>query len=318
MELTELHKQIFDKRVSPLLILTGKEIGVLDIYLKKLIDASGRKPEHSDTVLEAYQRMVKKSMTASRRLFLVRGDDAFIKQEKVWAQVFSAATDTNSLVLVLPVLDKRSKFYKQYAHMIVEFEPVSPGILCKYVETELPGLSTNGKMRLIETCESDYSRILLECDKIRQYTDAQDPTGHISTYDDVLKVLIEDGTIFQPIGDITFKLTDAILTRNYKNTGKYLLQARSKGEPEIMVLSILYNSFKQMLMVQGLGPDTSDACKRTGLTSWQVKMAKEKMGAYTVSDLVHALKTTRFVEMGIKTGQVDADVSLEYLIINVM
>ena len=137
-------------------------------------------------------------------------------------------------------------------------------------------------------------------------------------YGAALTLLVESGVIFQPIGDITFKFTDAILTRNYKDASRYLREARQKQEPEIMVLSILYNGFKQILMVQGLGRDQSEPVKRTGLTPWQVKMAKEKQGHYSISELIEALKIVRFVEKGIKTGQIDADMSLEYLIVNIM
>ena len=164
-----------------------------------------------------------------------------------------------------------------------------------------------------------YSRILLECDKIRQYIAAvKRHTGQSMDYGAALTLLVESGVIFQPIGDITFKFTDAILTRNYKDASRYLREARQKQEPEIMVLSILYNGFKQILMVQGLGRDQSEPVKRTGLTPWQVKMAKEKQGHYSISELIEALKIVRFVEKGIKTGQIDADVSLEYVIVNIM
>ena len=137
-------------------------------------------------------------------------------------------------------------------------------------------------------------------------------------YEGGMKTLVEKGIIYQPIGDITFKFTDAILTRNFAETAEYLRQARLKGESEIMVLSVLYNGFKQILMVQGLGKDQSDAVKRTGLTAWQVKMAKEKQGHYSISELINALKVVRFAEKAIKTGQLEAEVSLEYVIANIM
>jgi DNA polymerase III delta subunit len=130
--------------------------------------------------------------------------------------------------------------------------------------------------------------------------------------------LLKQNVIYQPIGDITFLFTDAILTRNKRDTAKYLLQAKAIGESEILTLSVLYNGFKQILMVQGLGKDQSEPCKRTGLTPWQVKMAKEKQGHYSIAELVNALKVIRSVEKGIKTGAIDADVAVEYVIVNIM
>lgn len=318
MNISDLHKQIVTNKVDPFLILTGAEVGILDIYLKRICETSDRSIEYCETVQDAYRKMVVQSMSSQSRLFIVRGDDPFLKLEKNWSSVMSSVSLSNSLILVFSQIDKRGKFYKQYADKIVEFEALSPAMLCKYVDNELVNVSNDDKMNLIELCESNYSRIMLECDKIRQYTEACRAMGKHESHTSALRTLISDGTIFAPIGDITFKLTDAILLRRPSDVGKYLLQARSKGEPEIMILSILYNSFKQILMVQGLGPDKSDACKRTGLTPWQVKMAKEKMGSYDLEELVFALKTTRFAEMGIKTGQLDAEISLEYLVANIL
>ena len=142
--------------------------------------------------------------------------------------------------------------------------------------------------------------------------------GIAKNYDDAFLQLKEQGVIYQPIGDITFKFTDAIVMRDHSKTAEYLLQAKAKNEPEIMVLSILYNTFKQILMVQGLGRDQTNAVQRTGLTSWQVNMAKQKQGYYSIGELVRALKMVRQVEKDIKTGQIDIQDSLDYLIVNIM
>lgn len=89
-------------------------------------------------------------------------------------------------------------------------------------------------------------------------------------------------------------------------------------EPEIKVLSVLYNTFKHILLVQGLGNDQSDPCNRTGLTPFQVKLAKEKQGHYSVGELVHALQIIRQAEKDIKTGLLDMEMSLEYVILNIL
>lgn len=80
----------------------------------------------------------------------------------------------------------------------------------------------------------------------------------------------------------------------------------------------MYSGFKQILMVQGLGRNQTEPVKRTGLTAWQVKMAKDKQGHYSISELVDALNVIRDVEKGIKTGTIDSDVAVEYVIVNIM
>lgn len=320
MKLHELQKQIVSKELDKVYVFTGEEIGIMDIYLDKIYSVVGCDVVRMDSVQEAYAKMTQRRISGAPRCFVVRDDKEFLKQDKIWGTVFSLANKSpDYLILVYSSMDKRSKFYKQNTEMLTEFEKLSADMLSKYISKELPGIKDRDSCKLAEICECNYSRILLECDKIRQYIAAvKRHTGQSMDYGAALTLLVESGVIFQPIGDITFKFTDAILTRNYKDASRYLREARQKQEPEIMVLSILYNGFKQILMVQGLGRDQSEPVKRTGLTPWQVKMAKEKQGHYSISELIEALKIVRFVEKGIKTGQIDADMSLEYLIVNIM
>ena len=325
MKLHELQKQIVDKQFDKVYVFTGEEVGIMDVYLDKIYSIIGYDVVRVDSVKIAYAKMIQNRISKAPRCFVVRDDKEFLKQDKIWQSVFSlAANSPDYLILIYSSMDKRSKFYKQNTHMLTEFEKLSAEILSKYIKKELPGISEKDACRLSEICECSYNRIMLECDKIRQYISAVAKAGSsngstsILGHGTVLEKFIEQGVIFQSIGDITFKFTDAILTRDHLNTSRYLQEARQKGEPEIMVLSILYNGFKQILMVQGLGKNQSDPVKRTGLTPWQVKMAKEKQGHYSISELIRILKIIRFVEMGIKTGQIDAEVSLEYLIVNIM
>ena len=315
MQLTELHQQIVSKKPDKFYIFYGEEIGIMDIYLKQIYKLTKADLVRCSTVQEAFSRMTQRRLGGAPRCFVVRDDKDFLKQEKIWDTVFGQAENGQDyLILVYSSMDKRSKLYKQQQDRMTEFAKLLPENLVRYIQKELPGMPVSGCHQLAEVCECDYNRIILECDKIRQYYSQ----AHSLDYGACFQHLLEQGAIHQPIGDITFKFTDAILTRNVADTAEYLRQARLKGEPEIMVLSILYNGFKQILMVQGLGNDQRDPCKRTGLTPWQVKLAKEKQGHYSISELLKALETVRFVEKGIKTGQIEAEVSLEYLIVNIM
>lgn len=319
MKLHELQKQIVSKKLDKVYVFTGEEIGVMDIYLDKIYSIVGCDVVRMESVQEAYAKMTQRRISGAPRCFVVRDDKEFLKQDKIWDTVFTLADKSpDYLILIYSSIDKRSKFYKQNTERLTEFEKLSPELLAKYISKELPGIKEIDARKLAEICECNYSRILLECDKIRHYAHRTQKSNGAVDFGKVMNILIEQGVIFQPIGDITFKFTDAILTRDYKNTSRYLREARQKGESEVMILSILYNGFRQILMVQGLGRDQRDAVKRTGLTSWQVKMAQEKQGHYSISELIKALEIIRFVEMGIKTGQIDADVSLEYVIVNIM
>ena len=325
MKLHELQQQIISKTFDKLYIFYGEEVGIMDFYLYKMYTGLKADIVKVETVQEAYVKMGQKRLSGGPRCFVVRDDKEFFKNDKVWNKVFSLVNSSSDfLILIYSSMDKRSKFYKQNTDSLTEFAKLAPDMLAKYIQKELTGIDTESALKLAEVCECNYNRIMLECDKLKHYVHSYDlaamngASDACMTYAKALRILLNTGIIYQPIGDITFKFTDAILTRNFGDTAEYLRQARAKGEPDVMVLSILYNSFKQILMVQGLGKDQSEPVKRTGLTAWQVKLAKEKQGHYTISELINALKVIRFAEKAIKTGQLDSEVSLEYVIANIM
>lgn len=324
MKLPDLQKQIVSKNIDHVLLLFGEEVAIMDIYLDKIYKAIGGDVLRFDSVKEAYAKLVQRRITASgSRVFLVRDDKDFLKADKEWAKVFKAAeSGADYVILIYSTMDRRSKFYKQNQEKLCEFEKLSSSVLAGYIDKLLPGMSSSEKEQFAQVCECNYSRILLEADKVKHYAHALDNRADnipmSIDYGMCFKELLKQGVIYQPIGDITFLFTDAILTRRKRDTAEYLAKAKAVGENEILTLSVLYNGFKQILMVQGLGKDQSEPCKRTGLTPWQVKMAKEKQGHYSISELINALKVIRFVEKGIKTGAIDSDVAVEYVIVNIM
>ena len=315
MKLSDLQKQIVSKNIDRVLLLFGEEVAIMDIYLDKIYKITGADVLRFDSVREAYAKLVQRRITSGgSRLFIVRDDKDFFKADKEWAKVFKAAENsTDYLILVYATMDRRSKFYKQNQEKLCEFEKLSTSMLAGYIDKLLPGMTNAQKEKFAEVCECSYSRILLEADKVKHYSEV---VG--CEYGTGFEALLKQGVIYQPIGDITFSFTDAILTRRKRDTAEYLMKAKAVGENEILTLSVLYNGFKQILMVQGLGKDQSEPCKRTGLTPWQVKMAKEKQGHYSIAELINALKVIRFVEKGIKTGAIDSDVAVEYVIVNIM
>lgn len=314
MTVQEFQKQIRSGDIDRVIILYGEEVAVMDEYLSHLYKAVKVRPTLLDKVSDAYQRLVQRKMTVGSRVIVVRDDTEFLKADKQWGKVFSAAENSSDyLVLIYSKMDKRSKFYKQNQERLCEFQKLNSSILATYVARLIPGMRESDCLEFAETCECDYSRIKLEADKVNHYHAVRggDP-GRCALE------LIQSGVIYKPIGDITFQFTDAILTRNVRSSFEYLIKAKAVNEPSILTLSVLYNGFKQILMVQGLGRDQSEPVKRTGLTPWQVKMAKEKQGHYSLDELVNALKLIRFVEKGIKTGLIDDDVAVEYVMVNIL
>ncbi len=313
MELKELHKSIMDKKNLHLYIFTGSEIYVRDTYIKQIarIFDCGDTVRY-DTVSEAVRAIKKPRLSSGRICFVVSDDKLYLKDDKSWKTVNNAVIQYDTiLIIVYNNLDKRSKFYKQYKDTICEFDVLPDNILKSYILADLPDFSENCVKKLISMCESNYNRIRLEEDKIRHFTEY-----HNVSFDEAFNELVAAGIIAAPIGDITFKFTDAILLHDIGAIKKYSVQAKQIGEPELLTLGTLYNGFKNILSVQ-TAPKNIKAAD-LGLTPFQYKLAKEKSNVYTNADVIFMLKLITKIEQGIKNGTIMPEIAIDYLLVNIL
>ena len=161
------------------------------------------------------------------------------------------------------------------------------------------------------SCDGDIATE--EVDKIKQY--AKGFSGNYG-FDNFFQMLVGNGTIYQPPKDAIFDFVDAVLKGKSAKSFELLRNCYGVGESPIVLLSVLYNNVKQVLQVQSC--QSKDVVKTTGLSAWQVKCAKEKCGYYSIGDLVYFLKLIRRVEKGIKTGEIEEGIAVDYVLVNML
>ena len=315
MTVQEVKTQIKNKSVKHFYIFAGQESKVIDIYINKIAECRKLEVVRADCISEIYSKFLSKSLVANDYCYVLRDDKELLTQDKLWDSLAVENVQGNNIViLVLTNVDKRSKFYKRFKDDIVEFEHMPENVLIKYIKKELP-LSEQNCKKLIDICESDYNRILLELDKIKQYK-ACDIFEDDNESDKIFRELLAQGVIYQPPKDAIFDFVDCVLKHKVNQSFELLENCCGVGESNIVLLSVLYNNVKQVLQVQSC--QSKDIPKTTGLTAWQVKCAKEKCGYYTIGDLVDFLKLIRRVEKGIKTGEIDESISVDYVLVNIL
>jgi DNA polymerase III delta subunit len=195
--------------------------------------------------------------------------------------------------------------------MVTEFQKLSPEVLAKYIKREI-GLDINKAVKFAELCDCNYSRILLECDKVKHLAQANN-----INIDQAYDIAIRENLIYTSPKDVIFELIDAICKRQPERSYNLLEELTAINENPLGAISLLYTNFRSMLLVQSAGAG-ADITKRTGLTGWQVKLAKEKGVNYSVGELVTAIRMIRETEKGIKTGMIEQVMALDYILANVM
>lgn len=312
MQIHELKEQLVKKTLQPLYIFTGEEIAIGNIYIDKIAAIMNTKPKRVDSVGSIFGKLQNQSLTNKPSCYVIRDDKEYLAQDKIWDNLNNGLVQgDNVIILVYTNLDKRSKFYKHHTEMLTEFEKLIPEVLAKYIKKEI-GLDPKYGIQFAELCDCNYSRILLECDKLKHLAAARDCDIH-SAY----AIAIKEKLIHIEPKDVIFELIDAVCKREITRSYRLYEELKAVNESPLGVISLLYTNFKSMLLVQSAGAG-ADITKRTGLTPWQVKLAKEKGVHYGIDELVRAIRIIRETEKGIKTGAIEQNMSVEFILASVL
>ena len=315
MEVYSVLNDIKNGTLRNFYIFAGEEWKVQQIYIEQIAKVKNLKIKRINSINDIFNQLQNKSLLSSNFCFVCRDDEAITRNEQLWAQIRKGKIFSNHIyILLLTNIDKRTKFCKEFATEICEFKHLEPRVLQKYIQKEI-NLSAQNCKKLMEICEYDYGRCLLEIDKIFNYID-----GAVNNYgapctvdlDEVFIGLLNNGTIYQPPKDAIFDFVDAVLRHEVNKSFELLGECYNIGEATMVMLSVLFNNIKNVLQVQAC--DNVDISTTTGLTGWEIKLAKEKLGYYDDDYLVYMLRQIQKTESGIKQGKVDEDIAMQYLL----
>lgn len=315
MELVNLMKAISENSIPHYLVLFGEEQAILNIYIQHI--TQNYKIVHCETVAYALSQVGKKSIDKSNKVYIVNEDNAYIKADENWKSVEQTFNKSRHILLIkYHSLDKRSKFYLSNKQNSVEFTHLSEDVLISYINQKLPDLSEKNSSKLVEYCNYDYGRILMEIDKIKQWQEHYTDSEGTPKTDSAFKLLDKQGLFHKEIGDITFELTNAVLGGYTDTAIRKLDEAKRKGEPAMMIASILYNGFRNLLAYQGLGSNKQGAMERTGMSKGELYGCTKNVGGYSIAEVKRNMLKCQKVEYGIKMGTIDEEIALEYIVLS--
>lgn len=302
MEITEIKSHIKNKSFNNFYIFSGSEWKIQRLYLDQISKVSGKELKYIDSITDIYGRRNNTSFIKKSYLYVVRDDKELIQNEKIQSQL-NSIIGSNILILILTSVDKRLKFYKSYQDRICEFGSLKPEILKKYIQKEV-NLSDNNCDKLMEICEYDYGRCLLEIDKIKCF----DSRATNSAFEHLLKA----GIIYQPPKDAIFDFIDAILDADINLSFNLYHQCLAVGEATMVMLSVLYNNTKALLQVQSYKGNNLE--KATGLTAWQIMNAKKHLNKRSIRELLDIIEYCQESQQAIVTGKIDEEFIMENLL----
>ena len=316
MNIQELQKQIIANNLDDLYVFIGDEIAIQKIYINKIASTRNLEIQYIDEFKQIYNKLKINQLFDTKKLYVILDDYDILKYENIWNNIQS---NGNIIIFKYNTLDKRNKFYKYFEAKIVEFNKLSVDVLTKYIHKETgPGTKLDDTCckQLIDMCNCNYNQILLELDKLLNYRDVKNQGDDINYLTAHFNELSKLGAFHKEVSDITFEFIEKVIIRDVKSIYNLYKQLHQINESNLKLLSLLYTNFKIILLIQSC--KSTDICKTTGLQYYQVKYNQNKINYYTIPELVYILRTIQKLEKGIKIGEIDESISLDYLLVNIL
>lgn len=205
--------------------------------------------------------------------------------------------------------DERKKITKLIRKngTVKEFNETDPKVIVKNMLTGY-NISPSTISLLINRVGNNLDTLTNEINKIILYKD----NDLNITDEDILKLT------HKTVDTDVFKLIDYIVTDNKKNALEIYYELIKRGEEPIKIIIMLANQFRiiyQSKTLRSKGYSEKDIADILKIHPYRVKLALEKAAKYSSKLLLKYLNDLADMDMGIKSGEMNKNNSLEMFIL---
>lgn len=312
MNLMELKKSLSEDKVQNLYVFYGIEYAVLEVYITKIKNKFNGAYRSYESVEDLMKQLTSNSFFCGveNSLFIVREDKDFLSNDTMWDSLIQKLTAKNcTLILKYTTLDKRGKFYKAYEDYVTEFTRMSAQVVISHIIKTL-NIDKADADTLATLCMDDYGRILLEMDKVINFAQYYDIPNSAA-----IKELFKQDAFYKEVDGEIYDLVNAFMSRDVKVVKKRLDEFNRRGDSPLAFLTILHNTVKATLQVKCIGK-TDRMAEVTGLAPYQIKNTYNHIKNFTEKELITIIRYCKYCDNCIKNGCIDADMIVEYMIVN--
>lgn len=203
---------------------------------------------------------------------------------------------------------KKLKDVLDIEEYIINIPKIEKWQIKDYVYSRGKGVESKDLDYLIELTDFDLWRLEKELDKIEIFDE--------SYRKEIFKQFIKNGIFNDLTTYNTFSFINAIIHRQKADTLKIYNKLLEIDINYMNVIALLYSSFRNIIKIQ-LSPNPTP--ENTGIKTnqfWAVK--KYNIGYYHKNELLHIFDLLTKIDKQIKTGEIEANKSLDYLLVNIL
>lgn len=308
--LVALNLQLSKGEFLPYYIFIGEETTIMKTYINKIAQLScANSVTYIDSLNEVFTKTAS-NLFSNDVVYVVFEDKDVLTTEKLQQRLLSYNRKM-PIILIYLTMDKRLSFYKKFEERITWFPLLETQQLVPIIKQHVAFENDKAYKDIINVCDNNYGRILLEIDKINKYSALKNTTKVSAFYE-----LLASGVISASPENELLSFVDYVMNRNI-NKVLGMLPHMDINE-NIKTLTYLYNSIRTYFLVQSYKGDKSKITQEIGL-SWAIlKNIVSSRKAYSVDELERALHLIRNTINNIKQGLIDNNIALYYVIFKIL
>lgn len=172
-QLADLKRDLLDDKVERFYVFYGEDFGIRRHYIER-IKTYFEQVEYVDSYNGIGNIVTAKSLFTIKKLIIINDDMEFakLKAENINKFIRNIKEDFTCIFIYDDEGFEKSSLYKNASQYITNFQVVESKIAIEFVNSELSLLNKSAE-ELANNCNNNYSNILLESDKIRNYANAK-------------------------------------------------------------------------------------------------------------------------------------------------
>lgn len=211
----------------------------------------------------------------------------------------------NTIIVCKSVQDKTKQIIGEY---ICEIPTLTAQNIKEYIMSRCDGLSTEAVNWLYDITNGNIYRIQQEIDRLNLFNKDEQLF--------CLDKFIEDGLYDDLTNFNIFNLTNAIMKRDVQSVHDILAEIQNMDVDPFGLLTILYNSFKNLIKVQLTSNPTAESL---GISPKQFSAIKyNNVGRFSAEGLNTIIEFLTNIDFRIKNGDLPTDILIEYIITTIL
>lgn len=284
-------------------IFYGPNLELIRNYITQICKITGFDLKYEDECRSIIGLSKQKTFISNDYVYVVMNDTPFTKQQDDW-RVFRNLKLKSVVILVYTDLKKNTKFYQEFEKDFTIFDAMKPQAMIKSLANKF-GVESDLANRLINRCDGDFGRCLLECNKVDMYCKIHG----IKDFNDGLEYCFENNLICISSLNTVQNFIESFLDEDPTRCWLYLTIMQRNNEPVFMILWDLYYAIKSVHKLQST-------------KNWQYIDSKVQerfgdfIGVYEERDLIYAIRYITKMDYQIKSGKLDSSIAIEKFLID--